>query len=196
MAGATALRAIRDVCAVQAGQRVLINGAGGGIGHFAVQIAATLGAEVTGVCSTANTDLVRSLGAAEVIDYTTADFTTRHAYYDVILDNVGNHPLRRVRHALTASGTLAFNAGGSPGKVIGAVGSFVKLGVVNGFVRQRLRPVPTNQNRDDLIALRGLVDDGTLAPVISRTYPLRETAAGLRHVEQGHARGKVVITVA
>jgi NADPH:quinone reductase-like Zn-dependent oxidoreductase len=196
MAGATALRAIRDVGAVQAGQRVLINGAGGGIGHFAVQIAATLGAEVTGVCSTANTDLVRSLGAAEVIDYTTADFTTRHAYYDVILDNVGNHPLRRVRHALTASGTLAFNAGGSPGKVIGAVGSFVKLGVVNGFVRQRLRPVPTNQNRDDLIALRGLVDDGTLAPVISRTYPLRETAAGLRHVEQGHARGKVVITVA
>jgi NADPH:quinone reductase-like Zn-dependent oxidoreductase len=100
MAGATALRAIRDVGAVQAGQRVLVNGAAGGVGHFAVQIAAALGAEVTGVCSTANTDLVRSLGAAEVIDYTGTDFTTGHAHYAVILDNVGNHSLRRLRHAL------------------------------------------------------------------------------------------------
>jgi NADPH:quinone reductase-like Zn-dependent oxidoreductase len=195
MAGATALRAIRDVGAVQAGQRVLVNGAAGGVGHFAVQIAAALGAEVTGACSTANTDLVRSLGAAEVIDYTGADFTTRHAHYDVILDNVGNHPLRRLRHALAPTGTLVFNAGGSPGKVIGAVGSFVTLLLVNGVVRQRLRPVPTNQNRDDLIALRRLVADGKLRPVIGRTYPLRETAAGLRHVERGHARGKLIITV-
>jgi NADPH:quinone reductase-like Zn-dependent oxidoreductase len=196
MAGATALRAMRDVGAVQSGQRVLINGAAGGIGHLAVQIAATLGAEVTGVCSTGNIDLVRSLGAAEVIDYTTTDFTTRFAYYDVILDNVGNHPLRRLRHALAPTGTLAFNAGGPPGKVIGAVGRFATLVIVNRVVRQRLRPVPTNQNRDDLLAVHGLVEDGTLRPVIGRTYPLRETAAGLRHVEQGHARGKVVITVA
>ena len=196
MAGATALRAIRDVGAVQAGQKVLINGAAGGIGHIAVQIAATLGAEVSGVCSTGNIDLVRSLGAGNVIDYTTTDFTTRRAYYDVILDNVGNHQLHRLRHALAPTGTLAFNAGGSPGKIVGAVGRFAVLVIVNGVVRQRLRPVPTNTNRDDLLAVRGLVDDGTLRPVISRTYPLRETAAGLRHVEQGHARGKVVITVA
>jgi NADPH:quinone reductase-like Zn-dependent oxidoreductase len=196
MAAATALRAIRDVGAVQAGQRVLVNGAAGGVGHFAVQIAAALGAEVTAVCSAANTDLVGSLGAAEVIDYATSDFTTRHAHYDVILDNVGNRPLRRLRHALAPTGTLAFNAGGSPGKVIGAVGSFVKITLVNGVVRQHLRSVPTNQNRDDLLALRELVEDGRLRPVISRTYPLGETAAGLRHVEQGHARGKLVITVA
>jgi NADPH:quinone reductase-like Zn-dependent oxidoreductase len=196
MAGATALRAIRDVGAVHAGQKVLINGAAGGIGHIAVQIAATLGAEVSGVCSTGNIDLVRSLGAGDVIDYTTTDFTTRRAYYDVILDNVGNHQLHRLRHALAPTGTLAFNAGGSPGKIVGAVGRFAVLVIVNGVVRQRLRPVPTNTNRDDLLAVRGLVDDGTLRPVISRTYPLRETAAGLRHVEQGHARGKVVITVA
>ena len=196
MAGATALRAIRDVGAVQAGQKVLINGAAGGIGHLAVQIAATLGAEVSGVCSTGNIDLVRSLGAGDVIDYTTTDFTTRRAYYDVILDNVGNHQLHRLRHALAPTGTLAFNAGGSPGKIVGAVGRFAVLVIVNGAVRQRLRPVPTNTNRNDLLAVRRLVNDDTLRPVISRTYPLRETAAGLRHVEQGHARGKVVITVA
>ena len=196
MAGATALRAIRDVGAVQAGQKVLINGAAGGIGHLAVQIAATLGAEVSGVCSTGNIDLVRSLGAGDVIDYTTTDFTTRRAYYDVILDNVGNYPLHRLRRALAATGTLAFNAGGSPGKIVGAVGRFAVLVIVNGAVRQRLRPVPTNTNRNDLLAVRRLVNDDTLRPVISRTYPLRETAAGLRHVEQGHARGKVVISVA
>jgi NADPH:quinone reductase-like Zn-dependent oxidoreductase len=97
---------------------------------------------------------------------------------------------------LAATGTLGYNAGGPPGKVIGPVGRFAVLVIVNGVVRQRLRPVPTNQNRDDLLAVRGLVDDGTLRPVISRTYPLGEVAAGLRHVEQGHARGKVVITVA
>jgi NADPH:quinone reductase-like Zn-dependent oxidoreductase len=196
MAGATALRAIRDVGAVQPEQRVLVNGAAGGVGHFAVQIAAALGAEVTGVCSTANTDMVRSLGAAEVIDYTTTDFTTRHGHYDVILDNVGNHPLRRLRRALAPTGTLAFNAGGPPGKVIGAVASFAKVTVVNGFVRQRLRPVPTTEKRDDLLTLVRLVEDGKLRPVVSRTYPLRDTAAGLRQVEQGHARGKLVIAVA
>ena len=196
MAGATALRAVRDVASVRAGQRVLVNGAAGGVGHFAVQIAASLGAEVTGVCGTANTDLVRSLGAAEVIDYTTTDFTARHAHYDVILDNVGNHPLRRLRRALAPTGTLAFNAGGSPGKVVGAVGRFAILVIANAVVAQRLRPVPTDQNRDDLLALRGLVQDGTLRPVIGGTYPLRETAAGLRHVEQGHARGKIIVTIA
>lgn len=196
MAGATALRAIRDVCAVRPGQRVLVNGAAGGVGHFAVQIAAALGADVTGVCSSANVDMARSLGATEVIDYTTTDFTTRQAHYDAVLDNVGNHPLSRLRHALTPTGTLAFNAGGSPGKVFGALGSFAALLLVNSVVGQQLRPVPTNQNRDDLLALRGLVGDGKLTPVISGRFPLRDTAEGLRHVEQGHARGKIIVTVA
>jgi NADPH:quinone reductase-like Zn-dependent oxidoreductase len=149
---------------------------------------------LTAICTTPATSGRVTASAAEVIDYTGADFTTRHAHYDVILDNVGNHPLRRLRHALAPTGTLVFNAGGSPGKVIRR-GGLVTLLLVNGVVRQRLRPVPTNQNRDDLIALRRLVADGKLRPVIGRTYPLRETAAGLRHVERGHARGKLIITV-
>lgn len=195
MAGSTALRAIRDVGAVHAGQRVLVNGAAGGVGHFAVQIAVALGADVTGVCSTANIDLVRALGA-DAIDYTTTDFTRTGERYDVILDNVGNHPLSRVRRALTPHGTLAVNAGGSPGHVFGAVGGFVKAALLNGFVRQALRPVPTRENRDDLLALTELVADGRLRPVIDRAYPLAETTAGLQYVEAGHARGKVVVSVA
>ncbi|HEY7048392.1 MAG TPA: NAD(P)-dependent alcohol dehydrogenase [Jatrophihabitantaceae bacterium] len=196
MAGTTALRAIRDVGAVRAGQRVLINGAGGGVGHFAVQIAAALGAEVTGVCSSANLGLVRSLGADHVVDYTSDDFTETTDRYDVVLDNVGNQPLSRVRRVLTPTGTLALNAGGSPGHVFGAVGRFVKAAALNGFVKQQLRPVPTRERRDDLLALSALVGDGRLAPVVDRTYPLAEVADGLRHVEQGHARGKAVVVVA
>jgi NADPH:quinone reductase-like Zn-dependent oxidoreductase len=196
MAGATALRAIRDVGAVQAGQRVLVNGAAGGVGTYAVQIGATLGAEVTGVCSTGNAELVRSLGAAHVIDYTRQDFTDTRMPYDVILDNVGNQPLRRLRRALTPTGTLVLNAGGSPGQLLGAVGALAWAVVVNGFVRQRIRPVPTNQNRDDLLTLTSLIHDGKLTPVLGGTYPLTDTAEALRYVEQGHARGKVIITVA
>ena len=122
MAGATALRAIRDVGAVRAGHRVLINGAAGGVGTYAVQIAAALGAQVTGVCSTGNVELVRSIGAAHVVDYTKQDFTDGRARYDVILDNVCNRPLRRLRRAVTPTGTLVLNGGGSPGRVVGAVG--------------------------------------------------------------------------
>ena len=121
MAGATALRAIRDVGAVRAGHRVLINGAAGGVGTYAVQIAAALGAQVTGVCSTGNVELVRSIGAAHVVDYTTEDFTDGRTRYDVILDNICNRPLRRLRRALTPTGTLVLNGGGSPGRVVGAV---------------------------------------------------------------------------
>jgi NADPH:quinone reductase-like Zn-dependent oxidoreductase len=196
MAALTALQGIRDVGQVRAGQRVLVNGAGGGIGTFAVQIATALGAEVTGVCSTGKVELVRSLGAAHVIDYTAEDFTDRRAHYDVILDNVGNRPLRRVRRALTPKGILVLNAGGSPGRVVGAVGSVLRAVAVNAFVRQRLRVLMAKQKREDLLALTELIDAGKLVPVLDRTYPLADTAEGLRRVEQGHARGKVIITVA
>jgi NADPH:quinone reductase-like Zn-dependent oxidoreductase len=196
MAGATALRGIRDVGAVRAGHRVLVNGAAGGVGTHAVQIAAALGAEVTGVCSTRNAGLVRSIGAAHVVDYTTEDFTDGRARYDVILDNVGNRPLSRLRQALTPTGTLVLNGGGSPGHVFGPVAGILRAVAVNGLVRERLRLIPHEQKREQLLTLTGLIEAGKLTPVLDRTYPLAATAEGLRRVEQGHARGKVVITVA
>jgi NADPH:quinone reductase-like Zn-dependent oxidoreductase len=196
LAALTALQGIRDVGQVQAGHRVLVNGAAGGIGTCAVQIATALGAEVTGVCSTGNIELVRSLGAAHVVDYTTEDFTDRRGHYDVILDNVGNRPLRRLRRALTPAGTLVLNGGGSPGHVIGPVGSMLRAVVVNRLVRQRLRPFLARQKREDLLTLTELIEAGKLTPVIDRTYPLADTAEAVRHVEHGHARGKVIITVA
>ncbi|MFC4502371.1 MULTISPECIES: NAD(P)-dependent alcohol dehydrogenase [Streptomyces] len=195
----TALRGIRTVGRTQAGQRVLVNGAGGGVGTFAVQIAAALDAEVTGVCSADNADLVRSLGAAHVVDYTREDFTDRRAHYDVILDNVGNRPLSRLRRALTPTGTLVANGGGSPGRVFGAMGSLLQLGAVNAFVRQRLRPIlpspPAGPTQEDLLAVTALIEAGRLIPVVDRTYPLADTAEGVRHVERGHARGKAVVVM-
>jgi NADPH:quinone reductase-like Zn-dependent oxidoreductase len=196
MAGTTALRGIRDVGAVRAGHRVLVNGAAGGVGTYAVQIAAALGAEVTGVCSTRNAGLVRSIGAAHVIDYTTQDFTDGRAHYDVILDNVGNRPLSRLRRALTPTGTLVLNGGGAPGHVLGPVGAILRAVVVNALVRERLRLLPHEQKREQLLTLTGLIEAGKLTPVLDRTYPLAGTADGLRRVEHGHARGKIVITVA
>ncbi|MFD9433540.1 NAD(P)-dependent alcohol dehydrogenase [Streptomyces sp. NPDC060002] len=199
MAAVTALRGIRTVGQVRAGQRVLINGAAGGVGTFAVQIAAGMAAEVTGVCSTRNVDLVRSLGAAHVVDHTREDFTDVRERYDVILDNVGNRPLSRLRRALTPTGTLVANGGGSPGRVFGAVGSMLRVIAVNGFVRQRLRTIlpsaPAGPTQEDLLAVTALIEAGRLAPVIDRTCPLADTAEGLRHLEQGHTRGKIVITV-
>ena len=195
MAAVTALHAIRDRGRVQPGQRVLVNGAAGGVGTFAVQIAAALGAEVTGVCSARNIDLVRSIGAAHVIDYTSDDFADGPARYDVILDNVGNRTIRDLRRAVTPTGIVIVNGGGSPGRIIGAVGSVLRAAVVNLFVRQQITMVPTTWSRDDLLAVAELVEAGTLRPVIDRTYPLVDTAAGLEYVEAGHARGKVVIRV-
>jgi len=196
MAGETALRAIRDVGRVRAGHRVLVNGAAGGVGSFAVQIAAALGAEVTGVCGTCNVELVRSLGATHVVDHTVDDFTDARRRYDVVLDNVGNRPLRRLRRALTPDGTLVANAGGSPGHLFGPIGAILRVVVVNAVVRQRLAPLPSTWVRDDLLAVTELIEAGTVTPVVGRTFPLADTAAALRHVEEGHARGKVVITVA
>ena len=196
VAATTALRGVRDVGQVSASQRVLVNGAGGGVGTYAVQIAAALGAEVTGVCSTGNVELVRSIGAAHVIDYTTDDFTGGRIRYDVIFDNVSSLPLSRLRKALTPKGTLVVNGGGSPGHVFGPVAGIVRAVVANAFVSQRLRPLPSRQNREELLAVTGLIEDGKLTPVVNRTYPLADTAEGLRYLEQGHARGKAVVTVA
>jgi NADPH:quinone reductase-like Zn-dependent oxidoreductase len=196
IAATTALRGIRDVGKVSAGQRVLVNGAGGGVGSFAVQIAAALGAEVTGVCSTGNVELVRSLGASHVIDYTAEDFTAGSIRYDVILDNVSSLPLKRLRGVLTPKGTLVLNGGGSPGHVFGPIAVLLKAIVVNMFVAQRLRPLPSKENREELLDVTALVEEGSLSPVIDRTYALADTAEGVRHVEQGHARGKAVVTVA
>jgi NADPH:quinone reductase-like Zn-dependent oxidoreductase len=196
MAGTTALRGIRDVGAVRAGHRVLVNGAAGGVGTYAVQIAAALGAEVTGVCSTRNVELVRSIGAAHVVDYTTEDFTDGRAHYDVVLDNVCNRPLSQLRRILTPTGILVLNGGGAPGHVLGPVGAILRAVVVNRVVRERLRLLPHEQKREQLLTLTALIDAGKLTPVLDRTYPLADTAEGLRRVEQGHARGKVVITVA
>ncbi|MGW0345164.1 NAD(P)-dependent alcohol dehydrogenase [Streptomyces anthocyanicus] len=200
MAAVTALRGIRTVGRVRSGQRVLVNGAGGGVGTFAVQIAAVLDAEVTGVCSAANTDLVRSLGAAHVLDYAREDFTGGRERYDVVLDNVGNHPLGRLRRALTPAGVLVANGGGSPGRVFGAIGAMLKLAAANAGTRQRLRPIlpatPDGPVHEDLLAVTALVDAGQLTPVVGRTFALADTARAVRHVEEGHARGKTVVTVA
>jgi len=196
IAATTALRGIRDVGEVKAGQRVLVNGAGGGVGTFAVQIAAALGAEVTGVCSTGNVELVRSIGAAHVIDYTMEDFTEGSTRYDVILDNVSSLPLTQLRRGLTPKGILVLNGGGSPGHVFGPVATILKAIVTNPFVSQRLRPLPSKEKREELLALTALMEGGKLTPIVDRTYPLADTAEGLSYVEQGHARGKVVVTVA
>ena len=194
-AATTALRGIRDVGEVKAGQRVLVNGAGGGVGTYAVQVAVAMGAEVTGVCSTRNVELVRSLGAAHVVDYTTEDFTAGPTRYDVILDNVSSLPLARLRAVLTPKGILVLNGGGSPGHVFGPVAGMLRAVVASAFVSQRLRPLPSRQNREELLAVTGLAEKGKLAPVVDRIYPLADTVEGLRYVEQGHARGKVVVTV-
>ncbi|MFD7132859.1 NAD(P)-dependent alcohol dehydrogenase [Streptomyces sp. NPDC059894] len=199
MAAVTALRGIRTVGRARAGQRVLVNGAGGGVGTFAVQIAAALDAEVTGVCSARNAELVRSLGAAHVVDYAREDFTEGRVRYDLILDNVGNRPLSLLRRALTPAGTLVANGGGSPGRVFGALGSMLRLTAVDTFVRQRLRPIlpaaPAGPTHQDLLAVTALIEAGRLTPVVDRTYPLTDAADGVRHVERGHARGKAVIVV-
>jgi len=194
VAATTALRAVR-AGQVRAGHRVLINGAAGGVGTFAVQIAAALDAEVTAVCSSRNTALMRSLGATDVVDYTTEDFTDGRRQYDVILDNVGNRPLNQLRRALTTTGTLVSNGGGSPGAILGAVRRILTVVLVNPFVRQRLRPLLAEQNHADLLAVTDLILAGKLAPVLGGTYPLTDAAQGLHHLEQGHTRGKLVITV-
>jgi NADPH:quinone reductase-like Zn-dependent oxidoreductase len=190
-----ALHALRDAAKVQPGHRVLIVGASGGVGTFAVQIAKSLGAEVTGVCSTRNVDLVRSIGADHVIDYTREDFTRSGQSYDAILDNVEAQPLSAVRRALAPGGTLVLNSGRG-GRWIGPLGRWAKAGVLSLFTRQTLRPaILQGENQQDLLVLKDLIEDGAVTPVIDRTYPLSDAAQALAYVGAGHARGKVVVTI-
>ena len=192
VSASTALQLLRDNGKVQPGQKVLINGASGGVGTFAVQIAKAFGAEVTGVTSTKNVEMVRSIGADHVVDYTREDFTAGAARYDVILDNVGNHSMARARRALTPTGTLISNGGGhSDGKL----GRTMRTMLVSMVVRQQASPTVKTQNHDDLVALKGLVEAGKVTPVIDRTYPLTQTPEAIGHVAAGHARGTVVIAV-
>jgi NADPH:quinone reductase-like Zn-dependent oxidoreductase len=192
MAGSVALHALRDV---RAGQKVLVNGASGGIGTFAVQIAKSLGADVTGVCSTSNVDLVRSIGADQVIDYTQEDFTQTGQRYDFILDNVGNHSLSDLRRALTPKGTLVPNGGGFENRWFASAGRLVSATVLFRFVSQTLLTFVISPKRENLVVLRKLIEAGKVTPVIDRTYPLSETRQAIDHVGGGHARGKVVINV-
>jgi NADPH:quinone reductase-like Zn-dependent oxidoreductase len=196
VSASTALQLLRDQGKIQPGQRVLINGASGGVGTFALQIAKAFGAEVTGVCGTRSVDLVRSLGADHVIDYTLEDFTQSGQRHDFILDNVGNHALSDTRRALTPTGTLQSNGGGhASGRWVGSLGSVLTVAALSRFVRQQLGPAIKFPNRKDLLALKGLIDGGKVTPVIDGTYPLSQTPAALAHVGAGHARGTVVITV-
>ncbi len=194
--GLVALQALRDVGNVQPGQKVLIVGAGGGIGSLAVQIAKSFGAEVTGVCSTAKLDLVRSIGADHVIDYTQRDFTQDDERYDLILDNVLNHSLSRLVHTLSPKGTLVPNGGQFYKRWIASVGVIlIKAPLLSLFVPQRIRSVTLSRSHDDLLALKELVESGKVTPVIDRTYPLSQTPQAFRYFGTGHARGKVVIAV-
>jgi NADPH:quinone reductase-like Zn-dependent oxidoreductase len=195
IAGLTALQALRDKGKVQAGQKVLINGASGGVGTFAVQIAKTYGADVTGVCSTRNVEMVRSIGADHVIDYTKEDFTHGSARYDLIIDNVGNHTLSEYRHVLTPNGTLVIVGGPSDNSWLGPLTTLASAYFVAPFVSQKMTFMLARANKDDLDVLRELMQAGKLTPVIDRHYALAETAQAISYLEQGHARGKVIIAV-
>ncbi|MFE6938252.1 NAD(P)-dependent alcohol dehydrogenase [Streptomyces chartreusis] len=198
LAGNTALIGLRDVARVQPGQTLLVNGASGGVGTFAVQLGKAYGTEVTAVCSTRNVDMVRSLGADRIIDYTQEDFTRGEARYDVVLDLVGNHSLGEFRRVLNPVGTLVLSGGGvyEGGSVVGPMGLFIKRRLVAPFARNhRLLEIAARQSRANLEALRELAESGKIAPVVERTYPLSEAAEAIRYLEVEHARAKVVVTV-
>jgi NADPH:quinone reductase-like Zn-dependent oxidoreductase len=196
IAAITALQALRDKGQIKAGQRVLINGASGGVGTFAVQIAKSMGAEVTGVCSTRNLDLVRSLGADHLIDYTKEDFTKTDQPYDVIIDNVGNRSLSECRRALKPKGILVLVGGGGANEqgIIGPMAKPIKAMLLSPFVSQKVGMILAELNHDDLAFLADLMQSGKLKAVIDRTYKLSDVPEAIKYVEQGHARGKVVIT--
>ena len=191
-AGMTALQGLRDHGRVQPGQRVLVIGASGGVGTFAVQIAKALGAEVTGVCGPANLELVSSIGADHVIDYTRTDVTTAGERYDVILQLAGTASPRRLRRALVPGGTLVLSSG--QGRVAG-VDRILAATILNPFVRERLAVFATKENGADLATLAGMIEAGQVRPVIDRTYPLADAAEAMRYLEAGHARGKIILAV-
>jgi NADPH:quinone reductase-like Zn-dependent oxidoreductase len=190
----TALQTLRDQGNVQAGQQVLITGASGGVGTFAVQIAESLGAEVTGVCSTRNLEMVRSIGADHVIDYTEEDFTEGEQRYDLILDNVGSHSMSDTRRALKPTGKLLAN-GAPVGGWFGGLKEPIAAFASSLFVKQQGRPFVSTSNPEDLAVLKDLAEGGKITPVVDRTYPLNEAPDAVAHVGEGHAQGKTIIIV-
>jgi NADPH:quinone reductase-like Zn-dependent oxidoreductase len=199
VAAITALQGLRDKGHIQAGQKVLVNGASGGVGTFAVQIAKAFGAEVTGVCSTRNVDLVRSIGADHVIDYTKEDFTNGTERYDLLFDNIGNHSFSERRRILNPNGICVMvgvgGSGASGGQILGVLAGELNAYFQSRFVSQKFSTFLAALNQKDLTVLSDLMQAGKITPVIDRTYKLNETADALRYLEQGHARGKVVINL-
>jgi NADPH:quinone reductase-like Zn-dependent oxidoreductase len=195
VAAVTALLALRDKGHVKSGHKVLVNGASGGVGAFAVQIAKALGAEVTAVCSTQNTETAASIGADHVIDYTREDFTRARGQYDLLVDIAGSRTLAETRRVLAPKGVLVAVGGPNKGRWIGPLGRSVKMAFLSPAVSQRMVFFLAHQTKKDLAVLRDLLATGKIMPVIDRTYPLSDTAAAIGYLEQGHARGKVVITM-
>ena len=190
-----ALQGLRDSGQVQPGQTVLVIGAAGAVGSFAVQLAKAFGAQVTGVCSTPQVELVRSIGADEVIDYTRADITDGTRQWDLILDTAGHRSLSQLRRALTPKGTLVIVGSEGRGRWLGGFDRSLRAPMLSRFVGQRLRMLASKPRQDDLVVLAELIEAGKLTPIIDRTYPLGEVPEAIRQLEQGHARGKLVITV-
>ena len=195
ISGLTALQAVRDHGRVQTGQKVLIVGASGGVGSFAVQIAKAAGATVTGVCSTAKLDIVRSIGADHVVDYSRDDFADGATRYDVILDIGGNRRLTHLRRALAAGGRLVIVGGETDGRWLGGADRQIRALLLSMFVGQKLGTFIASEDAGDLLVLRDLIQSGDVSPVVDRVYPLSETAAAIRHLMEGRARGKVVLTI-
>ncbi|MBA2624354.1 MAG: NAD(P)-dependent alcohol dehydrogenase [Acidimicrobiia bacterium] len=193
--GSTALQALRDHGKVRPGQEVLVIGASGGVGTYAVQIAKAFGAHVTGVCGTTKVEMVRSIGADHVIDYTREDFAEGDQRYDLILDIGGNSSLARLRRALASRGTLVIVGGEGGGRWLGGLERQLWATMLSPFVSQKLGTFVSTPNHEDLLVLKELVESGKVAPVIDRTYPLAEVPEAIRYLEEGHARGKVVISV-
>ena len=191
----TALQAVRDAGQVTAGQKVLVIGAGGGVGSFAVQLAKAFGAEVTGVCSTGKVDLVRSLGADHVIDYTRDDFATAGVLYDVILDTAGNRPLSVSRKALTPQGTLVLVGGEGGGKLTGGFERSIGAPLVSVFSGQKFKGLVSTENYRDLEALTSFLEAGSVKPAIDKVYALSEAPAAVAYMHEGRARGKVVVSI-
>ncbi|MEU5220787.1 NAD(P)-dependent alcohol dehydrogenase [Streptomyces sp. NPDC020807] len=196
LAGNTALMGLRDLGGIRQGAKVLVNGASGGVGTFAVQLAKAFGAEVTGVCGGRNGSLVLGLGADRVIDYTRQDFTAGQDRYDLVLDLVGNRALRELRRILSPTGTLVLSGGGvfEGGSVLGPMGTILRGQLLSKTLDRRLRVLTAQPRRENLVALREFAESGGIAPVIGRTYPLAEADRALRYVEEGHARAKVVLS--
>lgn len=188
-----ALQALRDRGEIRAGHKVLIVGATGGVGIFAVQIAKAFGAHVTGVCSTAKMDVVRSLGADAVVDYTAGDFTTTAQRYDIVLDTGGNRALGDLRRLLSPGGTLVLVGGEGGNRVLGGAGKWIQALVIAPFVGQKLRPLSTVPNKEDLLVVRDLIDSGRLTPIIERTFALKDVPDAFRYLQQQSRPGKIVI---